>query len=103
MYNIMRESMKQRPVFKHIHSQTEAYLLVHTELMRVAASEKLESVCQSIQELLGALKGPESEASKSSAEDVERIKDAVAAARAKLNDIEREAKDAREEAGALGY
>jgi len=103
MYGIMRESMNKRPVFTHIKSQTDVYMRAQILLMHVGASSKLASVCQDIQELLGALKGPESEVSKSSAEDVERVRGAVAAARSKIGDIEREAKGAREEARALGY
>lgn len=103
MYGIMATNMNNRPVFKHIHIQTEAYMLAHTAIMHVAASEKLSSVCQDIQELLGASKGPESEASRSNAEDLERVRAAVAAARTKLKDIEKEAMGARDEARALGY
>ncbi len=71
--------------------------------MHAAASAHLATVCKDVQELLGALKGPESETLRSSAEDVERVRAAVTAARSKMGDIEREARGAREEARALGY
>jgi len=103
MYGIMSESMNKRPVFMHIHSQTDVYMRAQILVMHVGASSKLASVCQDIQELLGALKGPESEASTSNEDDLDRVRAAVAAARSKMGDIEREAKGAREEARVLGY
>jgi len=103
MYGIMETNVNKRPVFTHIHSQTDIYMRAQILLMHVAASENLKTVCKDVQELLGALKGPESEALRSSAKDVERVRAAVAAARSKMGDIEKKAKGAREEARVLGY
>ena len=68
-----------------------------------AASSKLETIRQDIEAQLATLTRSESGTSRSSEQDLERMREAVDAAKRKLGDVDTEARAAREEAERLGY
>ena len=79
------------------------YMQTPANTMRIAASSKLETICQDIETQLATLTRSESETSRSSKQDLERMREVVDAVKRKMGDVDTEARAARDEAERLGY